>query len=114
MSKPKLLSETPITMAELKKDISRIRKRDTELGFRSQKTEEYLNTFCHLSDSKASEMLDELRKLEIPRAQDDMLVKLVDILPLTIDELKVVLQGYTVAVSKEQHQKIMDVIKKYV
>ena|SRR3989344_3853809 len=114
MSRPKVLSETPITMAELKKDLSKNKKRDTELGFRSQKTEEYLNTFCQLSETKASEMLDELRKLEIPRAQEDLLVKVVDILPQTIDELKVVLQGYTVAVSKEHMQKIMDIVKKYV
>ena len=114
MSKPKVLSEMPITMAELKKDLSRIRKRDAELGFRSQKTEEYVNVFCHLSDSDSNKMLEELRKLEIPRAQDDMFVKIVDILPQTVDELKVVLQGYTVAVSKEQHQKILDVVKKFV
>ncbi len=113
MSKPKVLSEMPISMAELKKDLSRVKKRDAELGFRSQKTEEYLNTFCQLSETKASEMLDELRKLEIPRAQEDILVKIVDILPQTADELKVVLQGYTVAVSKEHMQKIMDVVKKY-
>ena len=113
MSKPKQLSETPITLAELKKELDKIRKRDGELGFRGQKTEDYLNSFCSLSEPKANELLEELKALNIPRATDVMYVKIVDMLPKDVEELKVILQAYSAVVTKEQMQKIVDVVKKF-
>ena len=58
MVKPELIEEKPITIVELKQELTAIKKRDKELGFRSNKTEEYLSQFVELDTKKA----DELRK----------------------------------------------------
>ena len=42
MAKPHLISEHPISMAELKLELENVKKRDTELNFRANKTEEYI------------------------------------------------------------------------
>ena len=53
MSSLKILEEVPVTLVHLKEDLQRIKKRDEELNFRANKTEEYLNTFSTMKPSDA-------------------------------------------------------------
>jgi len=114
MTKPKILSETPITMAELRESLSRVKERDEGLGFRGSKAEDYLNTFVKLSREDTNKLIDEIRRLNIPRLGDDIIVKIGDILPSKIEELKVLLQAYHITVTKENVQKMIDVVAKFV
>jgi DNA-directed RNA polymerase subunit F len=113
MTKPKIISETPISMAEAKSEIEKVKKRDSELNFRSTRTEEYLNVFAKLSKSKADELKEKLEKLKIPRLGQEHIIKVIDILPQTGDELKVVLQGYPLTITKENMQKIVNAVKEF-
>jgi DNA-directed RNA polymerase subunit F len=113
-TKPKIILETEIPMYEIKHEIDMIKKRDTELNFRAQKTEEFLNTFITLEESKLVELSEKLKKLNIPRLRDAYVYKIVDILPTTAEEVKLVLQGYTITVSMENMKKIADIVKKYI
>ena len=110
---PKIQEQIPISIYDLKKEISSIKKRDKELGIRAGKTEEYLNQFIVLSQKDANALEKELHDLNVPRLKDYHIKKILDILPASAEELKIVLQGYTLTVSKDNMQKIVSVIKKY-
>jgi|TARA_Y100000310_G_scaffold271621_1_gene286190 DNA-directed RNA polymerase subunit F len=107
-----ILSETPINTYELKEDLAKIKKRDKELNFRAQKTEEHLAQAA--SHKNAKELFDKINKLKISRLREQQIHKIVDVLPATVKDLKVVLQGYTVSVSQENMKKIVDIINKTV
>jgi len=106
-----ILNETPVSMAELKEELEKIKKRDKELNFRANRTEEYLQ---HLDIPKNSkELYGALDKLKIPRLKDLYIKKLIDLMPTSVEEVKVIMQGYAVTISAENVKKIVDVINKF-
>src|SRR3989338_755844 len=105
-----IMSEVPISMQELKDEIARIKKRDKELNFRASRTEEYLSQVMAFKKSK--ELVDILTKLNIPRLKESHIKKIADIAPKTMEELKVVLSGYTVNVSQDSMKKIVEAVGK--
>jgi len=109
MSAPKILSEKPISMIELKEEVDKIKKRDKEVGFRTVRTEDYINQFINKDSAK---LLENLKKLDIPRVKDEHIVKIADLLPRSVDDLKMILQGYTITITKENMQKVVDEVKK--
>ena len=110
---PKIQEEMPISVYDLKKELKSIKKRDTELSIRSNKTEEYINQFVVLKDKDADELKQKLNELNIPRLKEAHVNKILDLLPASVEELKVIIQGYTLTVSKDNMQKIISVVKKY-
>jgi len=107
---PKIISQTPVTLSEMKTEIESIRKRDKEPSVRVTKMEDYLNAFSPLAKAKEKELFDALSKLEIPRLREEFICKIIDLLPKTVDDLKVVIQGYVISVSNENLQKIVDTV----
>ena len=114
MTKPTLISEHPINMVELKGELEAIKKRDKELGFRSNKTEEYLNQFVTLSLKQAEDMEKKLRDLKISRLKDEFIIKIIDTMPTTVDDLKTLLQGYVVSINQEDMKKVIAVVNEFV
>lgn len=113
MAVPNIVEEKPITMVELKEELTKIKKRDKELNFRSNKTLEYLSVFAKMTPQKAIELEQKLEKLNIPRLKDFQIKKIIDILPKTVEDLKVILQGYTLTVSSENIKKIVSLIDSF-
>lgn len=110
---PDILSKRPVSMSELKAEMQKIEKRDGELGYRAGRTMEYIKVFDTLSMEDYEKIKKELEELKVPRLKEKHMVKLIDMLPESVDELNVVLQGYTLTVSKENQNKLVDTIKKY-
>lgn len=108
-----LISESPISMSELKTELAKIKKRDSELNFRAQKTEEYLEQFELLGKKDTEEMMKKLAALEIPRLKTEHIIKIADTMPNNPEEVKSVLQGTTVTVSKENLKRIADVVAEF-
>jgi DNA-directed RNA polymerase subunit F len=106
-----VLNESPITMAALRAELDRIKKRDKELNFRGNKTEEYLSHFTQLDERKAKELYAKLEGLKVPRLKDIHITKIVDLLPATPDEVKLVLQGYTVTVNQDNLKRIAKTVE---
>jgi DNA-directed RNA polymerase subunit F len=106
-----VISEKPIGMNELRQELEKIKKRDKGLGFRATRTEEYLQHFSTLKNPE--ELTKKLDALKIPRLREIHVIKIIDILPTTVDELKVILQGYTITVNSENLKKIIDVVNKF-
>ncbi len=113
MAKPILIKETPITMSELRQELDKVKKRDGELNFRANKTEDYLNQFATLKQKQTEELKQKIEKLNITRLKPEYVTKIVDLLPKTVEELKVVMQGYPLSVKQEDLKKIVDVINKH-
>src|SRR3989344_2506230 len=111
MATVNIIAENPISTYELKEELEKIKKRDKELNFRAVKTEEYLNQVASLK--KAPELHEKLAKLNIPRLKENHIKKIMDIMPQTVNDLKVVLQGYTVTVNNESMKKIVDIISQF-
>lgn len=109
----KIISETPITMSELKEDLKKIKERDKELNFRAQKTEEYLNMFVELKPGDIKEMKEKIEKLSIHRLKPEHIVKLADVMPQSVEEAKSVLSAYPITVTNENLKSIVDVITSF-
>ena len=114
MVNPKIVEETPIGFAEIKSELAKIKKRDEELSARSTRMEDYLNQFNTLNKEEYGKLVEELKKLDIPRLRDTHIIKISDIVPETIDDIKIILQGYTLTVTNDNLKKIVDVTSKFV
>lgn len=113
MTKPEIIERESISMAALKEELANIKKRDTELNFRGNKTEEYVNEFTILKSNQAQELFKKLEALKIPRLKDTHINKIIDLMPASIEELKVIMQGYSLPVTNENLKKIIDAVSKY-
>ena len=103
-----ILSETPINIHQLKEELGKIKKRDEELNFRAAKTEEHLE---HLEINKdVSPLFDKINKLNVSRLKDQHIHKIISIMPATIKDLKVVMQGYTISINNDNMKKIVDAV----
>ena len=102
-----------MSLFELKEELSKIKKRDKELNFRANKVEEYLNQFVHIKDKQYQEIVEKINKLQIPRLKEQHIYKIIDLMPETVEDLKIILQGYTITVNNENMKKIVDTINEY-
>ena len=113
MTKPEIISEKPINVLQLKEEMEKIRKRDKEMNFRAERTEEYLHHVAKLSPQKGKELYNKLEKLDVPRIKEIHIHKIIDTMPNTIEALKAVLQGYLITVANDNLKKIIDVLDEY-
>ena len=104
----KILSESPINSYQLKEELSKIKKRDKELNFRAQKTEDHLSQAS--THKNVGQIFEKINKLGIQRLREHQIHKIIDVMPITVKDLKVVLQGYNVSVSNENMAKVIEII----
>ena len=109
-----LVEKKAVPMALVKEELEAIKKRDTELSFRAAKVEEYLNEFVKLKNKEAKELFDKIVALNIPRFKDVHIAKIIDILPKSLEEVKLVLQGYSITVTKEHMEELVKAVADYV
>ena len=110
---PEIISQKPISIYDLRKELKKISK-DEESNIRVTKTEEYLNDFITLKGKEQTDMEKDLVALSIPRLKDFHIKKIIDLLPVSPEDVKVILQGYTITVTKDNLAKIAKAVKKYV
>ena len=111
--KPEILEETSLNLVEMKNALEGIQKRDGELSFRGNKTLDYLNQFTLLKDKPAKELKGKLVALAIPRLKDVHVNKIIDVMPKYLEDLKVLLQGYTITVKEDHLKKIIETVSEY-
>lgn len=113
MTKIDVLQETPLSMFELKKELEKNKKKE-ELNFRANKTYEYLQEFSKLKNDQYSTLLEKLEGLKIPRLKEEHIIKIIDTLPHTSEEVKVLFSGLTISISTENMKKIADTVSSVV
>lgn len=112
--KNKIINETPMNLVEVREELKKVQKRDSELNFRAQKTLDYLSPIAKLSLKQANELKSALEKLSIARLKEIHIQKLIDVLPVADDDVNTVLQGYTLNLKKDDMKKIAETIKEMV
>tara|TARA_Y100000310_G_scaffold249148_1_gene255165 strand:+ start:377 stop:727 length:351 start_codon:yes stop_codon:yes gene_type:complete len=109
MADANIVTEKPINVLQLKEELDKIKKRDKdEVSLRVNKTEEYLHNFTSTKNAKKIE--EDLTKLNVPRLKEQHIHKIIDILPTTARDLKLVLQEYTITVNNDNLKKIVDAV----
>ena len=109
-----VINERPITLAELKEKLHLFKKTGSdELNFRANKTNDYLQHFCKLDFTKAKELKEKLEALDIPRLKDRHVIKIIDLLPMDLDSVKLVFTGEPITINADNMKKIADVVKEY-
>ncbi len=109
---PEIIEENEMTMSEVSSEIEKIKKRDKELNFRAQKTEEYLGQFTKLKPKETKELEKQMLDLKIPRLKEAHIKKIVDILPSSPEDVKMILSGFSITINQENLKKISSLIPK--
>lgn len=110
--KEKIINESPVLMAEVKEQLEKFKEKG-ELSFRAQKTFDYLQQVVKLDSKKQQELKKKLEDLNVSRLRDVHLIKIINVMPKTEEELKVLLEGYNLTLTKEQLQKIVLVVQEF-
>lgn len=113
MTTPTIISEQPLSLYDVKKELKVIKKRDETLSVRANRVNEYVELFTPLSEKDAAELKTKLIALEIPRVKEEYVDKIIDIMPISSDDVKVVLTGYGVTIKNEHVQKIIDTLAEF-
>jgi len=116
MASIKLIQESPISLAEIKEKLHEVESRDKEkvLSFRGNKVRDYLNKVVKIDKKTALELKQKLLSLDIPRLKDRQIIKIVDMLPEDIEELRAVFTGEVTTITQENLEKIVEAVKPFV
>ena len=114
MTKPEIISEKPLAMFQVLEELEKIKKKEKELNYRSKRTEEYLAQFVTLGPKKSKELMEKIEKLNISRLKEPHIIKIVDLLPLSVGDLRSILQAYTITIKNEDMKRIVGVVKDFV
>lgn len=113
MVKPEILEKRPVSIPEVKDMLKGIHKRDEELSFRGGKTEDYVNEIAALTFKKAKELTVKIEELEVPRLKPEHIIKIIDTLPDSPEQLKVILSGFNITIVKDNLKKIVDALDEF-
>lgn len=113
MAAPQFLEEKPLSLVDVKTAIENIEKRDTTLNFLANKTKEYLTAFVSLSEKRKEELHKKLLDLNLTRIKEEHICKIIDLLPKTADELKVIILSYHLSLSKKDQDAVIAAVKEF-
>lgn len=108
-----VVNEKPISMHELRKTLKKIQKKETELNYRANKTLEYLNHFDKLKDKEFDELHKALEDLKISRIKEPQIIKIIDVLPKTPEEVRSCMQQFNISLNATDAKKIADTVLPY-
>ncbi len=112
----KIIEEKPIPLVKIKGILEeRYNKGDVNLFQR--KAYEHSKKFSKIDEKKAEELLEELKKFNEKinkKLRMEELVKIVEILPKDIEELRAILVQGRIDLKKEEAEEVLKIVKKYV
>ncbi|MFW6026226.1 MAG: hypothetical protein ACOCRX_07775 [Candidatus Woesearchaeota archaeon] len=112
MTNLNIKSKEPKTLSEVKKILNEVEE-ERELNFRSSKTMDYVNRFVNLSLDEVNKLKEEIKGLEILRLKDEHIAKIIDFMPESVDEFKLIFQGSYVTFSEDDIESIVKVIDEF-
>lgn len=98
-----ILSKRPVSLAEANKLM-----KPTE---EPKPVHLYFKEFANLSESKAKECMEEIRALNNPKVNEEILVKLADFLPEDMEDLNKIFNE--ASLSEDEAKAILDIVSKY-
>ena len=113
MVNPQFVEEKSLALVDAKVILAKIEKRDEEMNYLSNKAKEYLDNFTILTLKKKEELKKILEGLNLTRLKEDHIMKIIDFLPKTVEELKIVLQAYPLSMPKKDQEAIVKAVKDF-
>jgi DNA-directed RNA polymerase subunit F len=106
-----IISEEEITLPQVKKLLTqRAKEGEEEASFQQSITLEHANQFSKMAPAVAAKLVERLIKnYEISRMQA---VQIVNIAPITIEELKTIIDARSSSLSDEQMDEIVNLVVK--
>ena len=112
MADIEIISQTPLTLAEVKVKVEKISsKGKEEPSARMVKVRDYMNDFSSLESKSVKELKEKLENLGIQRLKDRIIIKIIDIQPRTVDELKILFAGENVTLKTDDLTKILEAVQ---
>jgi len=102
-----VLNKKIITPANVKNILLK-NKEKRNLLYIEERTLKFLDNTYKLDENEEKEILEELKDINLP---DEVKIQILEMLPKNEEELRTVL--YTHSISKQDMEKILNVIKKY-
>ncbi|MEM2046823.1 MAG: RNA polymerase Rpb4 family protein [Candidatus Jordarchaeales archaeon] len=107
---PKVLSEKCLTLSEVK-ELLEEREKEGRLSHAQKATLDYVRLFSKLSASKSRELVNLL--VEKYELKELTATQIVNVLPQTVDELKVFLAYETKSFRKEELEGMVNLIREF-
>ncbi len=114
MVNPEFIAELPLSLGSVQEILSAAEKRDGQLSFISNKVKEYLEAFQPLEEKKSKALQEKLVGLQLTRLKEEHIMKILDFLPRTVNELKVVLQAYPLSMPRKDQESIVAAVNELV
>lgn len=111
-----ILEETPIPLVKIKK-ILEDRYLKGEVNLFQRKAYEHSKKFSKISEEDTYKLIKELENFNQKinkKIRREEIIKIVEILPKTIDELRAILVQGRIDLKKEEAEEILKIVKKYV
>lgn len=105
-----MVSEQFIPLTTVKKILKK--RSEEEMIYEQKIALEHADKFARLKQSDAEQLEKELKELGL-RVSDDVIVKIVDILPVDETDIKAIMLKSGTQLKKDQVQKILDIVAKY-
>ena len=104
-----IISEEEVTLPQVKKLLAQ-RSKEGELSFQQSITLEHASSFSRMAPAVATKLVERLLKaFDINRAQA---VQIVNIAPITVEELKSILDTRATNLTDEQMTAIVELVQK--
>ena len=101
--------ETFVCLPKVKEILEEIKEKNYE----QKLAYEHVKKFSKIELKKAEALIKELSELEMRKLKDDQIVKIVDLLPKDIEDLKVILAKSQVPFKDDELEKVIEIVKKY-
>lgn len=105
-----IIEEKPLTLIEFKEKLVDIEKRDKEISMKAQKTKDYLTAYASKT-KKVADARKSLQDLQISRLKERHIIKLIDLSPKNIDEIRSIFSGENLTVKQEDLNRILEALK---
>ena len=106
----KILESNPVSMTEAK-EIMIKKGKESELNYEQKLALEHLKKFTKLKKSELKKFSEEINS--IIHMNPERFVQIVNILPITADEVRMIFAGERFSLKEEEINKIIEVVKKY-
>jgi DNA-directed RNA polymerase subunit F len=110
-----IISEDIMTLGEVRELLDEVKKEreneSKELGYELRKAIAHAEIFTKLDSKNSRELMNELVKLE--KMKPEIAVRIVDILPLTNDELRSIYAKERYTLSEAELKQILELVAKY-
>lgn len=112
MSNYQIKSITPLSNSEAQ-SIIKEKIAEREPTYREEKIKTHLKNFTKLNKTNFTKAKKEIQELNIPRLEEEQIIKILDITPQNGTELRSIVSNTGTVLVDNSVKQILDVLKKY-